>query len=82
MQTPFSCHGSHGNLLHVKERLAIYNSLLIGSLQFFYGQHDIVWGLPTALHVPMMLTMYTSSMKKMTLYFEAIMSGISVARRV
>jgi hypothetical protein len=50
MQTPLSCYG---NLLYVKERLAIY-SLLKRSLQFSYGQHDIEWGPPMALHVTMM----------------------------
>ena len=48
MQTPLSCCG---NLLYVKERLAIYYSLLKRSLRFSYGQHDIEWGSPTALHV-------------------------------
>jgi hypothetical protein len=48
MQTPLSCYG---NLLHVKERLAIYYSLLKRSLRFSYGQQDIEWGSPTALHV-------------------------------
>ncbi len=47
-QTPLSCYG---NLLYVKERLAIYYSLLKRSLRFSYGQHDIEWGSPTALHV-------------------------------
>jgi hypothetical protein len=51
MQTPLSCYG---NLLYVKERLAIYYSLLKRSLRFSYGQHDIEWGLPTALHVTRM----------------------------
>ena len=46
MQTPLSCYG---NLLYVKERLAIYYSLLKRSLRFSYGQHDIVWG-PHTLH--------------------------------
>jgi hypothetical protein len=47
----------YGNLLYVKpvkERLAIYYSLLKTSLLSSYGQHDIKWGLPTALHVTMM----------------------------
>ncbi len=48
MQTPLSCYG---NLLYAKERLAIYYSLLKRSLRFSYGQHDIEWGSPTALHV-------------------------------
>ncbi len=47
MQTPLSCCG---NLLYVKERLTIYNSLLKRSLRFSYGQHYIEWGSPTALH--------------------------------
>jgi hypothetical protein len=51
MQTPLSCYG---NLLYVKERLAIYYSLLKRSLWFSYGQHDIEWGSPTALHVTRM----------------------------
>jgi hypothetical protein len=54
MQTPLSCYG---NLLYVKERLAIYYTLLKRSLLFSYGQHDchdIEWGPPTALHVTMM----------------------------
>jgi hypothetical protein len=51
MQTPLSCYR---NLLYVKEHLAIYDSLLIRSLRFSYGQHDIEWGLPTALRVTMM----------------------------
>jgi hypothetical protein len=48
MQTPLSCCG---NLLYVKERLAIYYSLLKISLRFSYGRHYIEWGPPTALHV-------------------------------
>ena len=42
MQTPLSCYG---NLLYVKERLAIYYSLLKRSLRFSYGQlePDIEW---------------------------------------
>jgi hypothetical protein len=44
------CQG-YVNLLYVKERLAIYYSLLKRSLRFSYGQHDIEWGSPTALHV-------------------------------
>ncbi len=51
MQTPLSCCG---NLLCVKERFAIYYSLLKRSLRFSYGQHDIEWGSPTALHVTRM----------------------------
>ena len=51
MQTQLSCYG---NLLYVKERLAIYYSLLKRSVRFSYGQHDIEWGLPTALHVTRM----------------------------
>jgi hypothetical protein len=51
MQTPLSCYG---NLLYVKERLAIYYSLLKRSLWFSYGQHDIEWGLPIALRVTRM----------------------------
>jgi hypothetical protein len=50
-RTPLSCYG---NLLYVKERLAIYCSLLKRSLRFSYGQHDIEWGSPTALHVATM----------------------------
>ncbi len=38
MQTPLICCG---NLLYVKERLAIYYSLLKRSLRFSYGQHYI-----------------------------------------
>ncbi len=51
MQTPLSCYG---NLLYVKERLAIYYSLLKRSIRFSYGQHNIEWGSPTALHVTRM----------------------------
>jgi hypothetical protein len=51
MQTLLSCYG---NILYVKERLAIYYSLLKRSFRFSYGQHDIKWGLSTALHVTMM----------------------------
>ena len=53
MHTSLSCYG---NLLYVKERLAIYyrDSLLKRSLRFSYGQHDIEWGSPTALHVTRM----------------------------
>jgi hypothetical protein len=54
MQTPLSCYG---NLLYVKERLAIYYSLLKRSLRFSYGQHDIEWDSPTALHVTRMNVM-------------------------
>jgi hypothetical protein len=43
MQTPLSCDG---NLVYVKERLAIYYSLLKRSI----GQHNFEWGPPTALH--------------------------------
>jgi hypothetical protein len=42
-----------GNLPYVKERLAIYYSLLKRFLRFCYGQHDIKWCPPTA-HVTMM----------------------------
>jgi hypothetical protein len=42
------------NLLYVKERLAIYYSLLKRYLRYSHGQHDIEWGSPTALHVTMM----------------------------
>ncbi len=48
MQTPLSCYGI---LQHVKERLAIYCSLLKRSLRFSYGQHYIEWDSPTALNV-------------------------------
>jgi hypothetical protein len=48
MQTLLSCYG---NLLYVKERLAIYYRLLKRSLLYSYGQHDTEWGSPTALHV-------------------------------
>jgi hypothetical protein len=51
MQTPLSCYR---NLLYVKERLAIYYSLPKRSLRYSYGQHDIEWDPPTALHVTMM----------------------------
>ncbi len=51
MQTQLSCYG---DLLYVKERLAIYYSLLKRSLLFSYGQHGIEWGSPTALHVTRM----------------------------
>ncbi len=44
----------YGNLLYVKERLAIYYSLLKRSPRFSNGQHDIEWGSPTALHVTRM----------------------------
>ncbi len=54
MQTPLSCYG---NLLYVKERLAIYYSLLKRSLRFSYGQHDIEWDSPTAIHVTRMNVM-------------------------
>jgi hypothetical protein len=54
MQTPLSCYG---NLLYVKERLAIYYSLLKRSLRFSYGQHYIEWNSPTALHVTKMNVM-------------------------
>jgi hypothetical protein len=48
MQTLLSCSGI---LLHVKERLAIYYSLLKRYLRFSYGQHYIEWDSPTALNV-------------------------------
>ncbi len=51
MQTQLNCYG---NLLYVKERLAINYSLLKRSLRYSYGQHDIEWAPPTALHVAMM----------------------------
>ncbi len=51
MQTPLRCYW---NILYVKERLAIYYSLLKSYLRFSYGQHDIEWGPPTALHVTRM----------------------------
>ncbi len=54
MQAPLSCYG---NLLYVKDRLVIYYSLLKRSLRFSYGQHDIKWGSPTALHVTRMNVM-------------------------
>ncbi len=47
MQTPLSCYGI---LLYVKERLAIYYSLLKRSLRFSYGQHYFEWDSPTARH--------------------------------
>jgi hypothetical protein len=47
----------YGNLLYVKERLTIYNSLLKRSLWFSYGQHNIEWGSPTVLHVTRMNVM-------------------------
>jgi hypothetical protein len=47
MHTPLSCYG---NLLYVKERLVIYYNLLKRSLRFSYGQHDIEWAPPMALH--------------------------------
>ncbi len=46
-----SCYGV---LLYVKERLAIYYSLLERSLRFSYGKHDIEWGPPKAIHVTRM----------------------------
>ncbi len=51
MQPSLSCYG---DLLYVMERLTIYYSLLKRSLRFSYGQHDIEWGPPTALHVTRM----------------------------
>jgi hypothetical protein len=51
MQTPLSCYG---DLLYLKELLAINYSLLKRSHWFSYGQHDIEWGPATALHVTMM----------------------------
>jgi hypothetical protein len=54
MQTPLICYG---NLRYVKERLAIYNSLLKRSLRFSYGQHYIEWDSPTARHVTRMNVM-------------------------
>ncbi len=54
MQTPLICYG---NLLYVKERLAIYYSLLKRSLRFSCGQHDIEWDSLTALHVTRMNVM-------------------------
>ena len=59
-RTPLSCYG---NLLYVKERLDIYCSLLKRSLRFSYGQHDIEWGSPTALHVTMMNMKDTADME-------------------
>ncbi len=49
MQTQLSCYG-HSQ--YVKERLSTYYNLLKRSLlvRFSYGQHDIKWGPPTALH--------------------------------
>jgi hypothetical protein len=51
MQTPLSCYG---NLLYVKERLAICYRLLKRYLRFSHGEHDIKRSSPTALHVARM----------------------------
>jgi hypothetical protein len=72
MKTPLSCYG---NLLNVKERLAIYYSLLNRSLRVSYGQHDIEWGPPTALHVTMM------NVKRKT-YIKHSLAMIEVTNRI
>jgi hypothetical protein len=75
MQTQLSCNV---NLLYVKERLAIYYSLLKRSLQFSYGQHKIEWGLPTAPHVTMMNMKHKADIEH-SLALVKIMNGIQYA---
>jgi hypothetical protein len=75
MQTPLSCYGK---LLYVKQRLAIYYSLLKRSLRFSYGQHDIEWGSPMAQHVTRMNVMRKADNEHSPAMIE-VLNGIKYA---
>ncbi len=61
-----------GILLYLKERLTNYHSLLKRSLRFSYGQHDIEWAPPTALHVTVTNVTHTADIEHSLAMIEAM----------